>query len=83
MIGWRAMYKMLFWMYTIQSFIYYCSVWEKGNWILEVISIHTATNKQSALLKLLLESGGLAYQGKDIVFRFIIEYISLRDFGSY
>jgi hypothetical protein len=25
----------------------------------------------------------LAYQGKDIVFRFIIEYSSLRDFGAY
>jgi hypothetical protein len=24
---------------------------------------------------------GLAYQGKDIVFKFIIEYNSLRDFG--
>ncbi len=24
---------------------------------------------------------GLAYQGKDIVFRFIIKYNSLRDFG--
>jgi hypothetical protein len=24
---------------------------------------------------------GLAYQGKDVVFRFIIEYRSLRDFG--
>jgi hypothetical protein len=24
---------------------------------------------------------GLGYQGKDIVFRFIIEYSSLRDFG--
>jgi hypothetical protein len=24
---------------------------------------------------------GLAYQGKDIVFRFIIEYTGLRDFG--
>jgi hypothetical protein len=24
---------------------------------------------------------GLAYQGKDIVYRFIIEYSSLRDFG--
>jgi hypothetical protein len=24
---------------------------------------------------------GLAYQGKDIVFRLIIEYSSLRDFG--
>jgi hypothetical protein len=24
---------------------------------------------------------GLAYQGKDIVLRFIIEYSSLRDFG--
>jgi hypothetical protein len=24
---------------------------------------------------------GLAYQGRDIVFRFIIEYSSLRDFG--
>jgi hypothetical protein len=24
---------------------------------------------------------GLAYEGKDIVFRFIIEYNSLRDFG--
>jgi hypothetical protein len=29
-----------------------------------------------------LDFVGLAYQGKDIVFRFIIEYIvSLRDFG--
>ncbi len=26
---------------------------------------------------------GLAYQGKDIVFRFIIEYSSERDFGPY
>jgi hypothetical protein len=26
---------------------------------------------------------GLAYQGKDIVFRFIIEYSSLTDFGLY
>ncbi len=26
---------------------------------------------------------GLAYQAKDIVFRFIIEYGSLRDFGPY
>jgi hypothetical protein len=26
---------------------------------------------------------GLAYQGKDIVFRFIIEYNSLMDFGLY
>jgi len=26
---------------------------------------------------------GLAYQGKDIVLRFIIEYSSLRDFGPY
>jgi hypothetical protein len=24
---------------------------------------------------------GLAYEGKDIVFRFIIEYSNLRDFG--
>jgi len=29
----------------------------------------------------LLHFIGLAYQGKDIVFRFIIEYSSLRDFG--
>jgi hypothetical protein len=26
---------------------------------------------------------GLVYQGKDIVFRFIIEYSSLMDFGPY
>jgi len=26
---------------------------------------------------------GLAYQGKEIVFRFIIEYSSLRDYGPY
>jgi hypothetical protein len=25
---------------------------------------------------------GLAYQGKDIVFRFILEYGTLRDFGT-
>jgi hypothetical protein len=30
---------------------------------------------------LLLFVVGIAYQGKDIVFRFIIEYSSLRDFG--
>ncbi len=28
-----------------------------------------------------MEFVGLAYQGKDILFRFIIEYSSLRDFG--
>jgi hypothetical protein len=27
--------------------------------------------------------GGLAYQGKDIVSRFIIEYSSLRDFAPW
>jgi hypothetical protein len=31
---------------------------------------------------LLVHFVGLAYQGKDIVFRFIIEYSSLKDFGS-
>ncbi len=30
-----------------------------------------------------LQLFGFAYQGKDIVFRFIIEYSSLRDFGPY
>jgi hypothetical protein len=29
------------------------------------------------------EFDGLAYQGKDIVFRLIIEYNSLRDFAPY
>jgi hypothetical protein len=28
-----------------------------------------------------LDFVGIAYKGKDIVFRFIIEYSSLRDFG--
>ncbi len=37
----------------------------------------TKTNKQTKLAYLL----ALAYQSKDIVFRFIIEYSSLRDFG--
>jgi hypothetical protein len=32
---------------------------------------------------LLLFVGLAYYQGKDIVFRFIIEYSSLRDFGTY
>jgi hypothetical protein len=32
---------------------------------------------------LLLFVGLAFYQGKDIVFRFIIEYSSLRDFGTY
>jgi hypothetical protein len=32
---------------------------------------------------LLLFVGLAYYQGKDIVFRFIIEYSSLRDFGPY
>jgi len=30
-----------------------------------------------------LSSFGFAYQGKDIVLRFIIEYSSLRDFGTW
>jgi hypothetical protein len=30
-----------------------------------------------------LRESGFAYQGKDIVFRLIIEYSSLRDFGPY
>jgi len=29
----------------------------------------------------IMSSIGLAYQGKDIVFRFMIEYHSFRDFG--
>jgi hypothetical protein len=29
------------------------------------------------------QSVGLAYQGKDIVFRFVIEYSILKDFGFY
>jgi hypothetical protein len=33
------------------------------------------------IVKALCYFVGLAYQGKDIVFRFIIEYSSLRDFG--
>jgi hypothetical protein len=41
----------------------------------------------SPLLQIMLSAKrgnfiGLTYQGKDIVFRFIIEYSSLRDFGS-
>jgi hypothetical protein len=32
---------------------------------------------------LLLFVGLAYYQGKDIVFRFIIEYSSIRDFGTY
>jgi hypothetical protein len=35
------------------------------------------TNAQPCLIYMLFV--GLAYQGKDIVFRFIIEYSSLRD----
>jgi hypothetical protein len=38
----------------------------------------TQTMKQGSLICFIV---GLAYQGKDIVFRFIIEYSSLRDFG--
>jgi hypothetical protein len=33
---------------------------------------------QASIVAILI---GLAYQGKDIVFRFIIEYSSLMDFG--
>jgi hypothetical protein len=32
-------------------------------------------------MKMILKFIGLAYQGKDIVFRFVIEYSSLMDFG--
>ncbi len=39
------------------------------------------TSAQPCLIYMLFV--GLAYQGKDIVFRFIIEYSSLRDFGPY
>jgi hypothetical protein len=38
-------------------------------------------NKHLCVLCLTKIFIGLAYQGKDIVFRFIIEYSSLRDFG--
>ncbi len=36
---------------------------------------------QTCSCMLLVNFVGLAYQGKDIVFRFIIEYSSLKDFG--
>jgi hypothetical protein len=36
------------------------------------------TKKESSLENTFI---GLAYQGKDIMFKFIIEYSSLRDFG--
>jgi hypothetical protein len=36
---------------------------------------------QTCSWTLLVNFVGLAYQGKDIVFRFIIEYSSLKDFG--
>ncbi len=39
---------------------------------------HTFREGSCILLVLFV---GLAYQGKDIVFRFIIEYSSLKDFG--
>jgi hypothetical protein len=32
-------------------------------------------------MKMIVKFIGLAYQGKDIVFRFVIEYSSLMDFG--
>jgi hypothetical protein len=41
--------------------------------------IQECTNAQPCLIYMLFV--GLAYQGKDIVFKFIIEYSSLRDFG--
>jgi len=40
-----------------------------------------ATKKPLMNYILLSEFFGLAYQGKDIVFRFIIQYRSLMDFG--
>jgi hypothetical protein len=43
-----------------------------------LIIIHI-TNAEGGLFVCLF---GLPYQGKDIVFRFIIEYSSLMDFGS-
>jgi hypothetical protein len=42
-------------------------------------SNHTGLQKKS--ITLLWHFVGFAYQGKDIVFRFIIEHGSLRDFG--
>jgi hypothetical protein len=34
-------------------------------------------------MKMIVKLFGLAYQGKDIVFRFVIEYSSLMDFSRY
>jgi hypothetical protein len=39
---------------------------------------HLLLQKEALLILLFIS---FAYQGKDIVFRFIIEYSSLRDFG--
>ncbi len=44
-------------------------------------AIFTMNPALSLHVQLLLLVFGLAYQGKDIVFRFITEYSSLRDFG--
>jgi hypothetical protein len=47
--------------------------------------LHRSFNASSAISWLLLAKPsnfiGFTYQGEDIVFRFIIEYSSLRDFG--
>jgi hypothetical protein len=42
------------------------------------ISIHVVVARTELLCSTFI---GLAYQGNDIVFRFIVEYSSLRDFG--
>jgi hypothetical protein len=41
------------------------------------------SHKLGSIIPLKASFVGLAYQGKDIVFIFIIEYSSLRDFGPY
>jgi hypothetical protein len=59
-----------------QSVWTYFATLEYGSSFLSTCGLHVGVSVNIFVV-------GLAYQGKDIVFRFIIEYTSLRDFGPY
>jgi hypothetical protein len=71
--------------YAYLTFNYPCTtvVLKPSYKSLQQIEQENSIPKRKNTLKWLeLAFVSLAYQGKDIVFRFIIEYCSLRDFGQ-
>ncbi len=59
---------------TEYSFHFFLAKWDSSMIYVKQLGLHTTSGDNRPLFI------DLAYQGKDIVFRFIIEYSSLRDF---